>query len=73
MRIVKNRFNKSESSLDTLDNEYSNKICNYIDNTNSISLAKNSYYLKNKSNYTMIDTKRRNIRPSSSKYYSSLE
>ncbi len=73
MRIVKNRFNKSESSLDTLDNEYSNKICNYIDNTYSISLAKNSYYLKNKSNYTMIDTKRRNIRPSSSKYYSSLE
>jgi hypothetical protein len=68
MRIIKNKFNKSESSMDTLDNEYSNKKYNYIDN--SMSIAKNSFYLKNKSNNTIIYTKRRNQRPNSSKHYS---
>ena len=54
IKLIKNKFNRTEeSSLDTIDNEYSNKI-NYLlehnsnNNNNSLSVAKNSFYIKSK-------------------------
>jgi hypothetical protein len=52
MKKVKNRMNKSEqSSLDTIDNEYSNKINFILENNynNSLSIAKNSFHINSNS------------------------
>ena len=52
MKKVKNRMNKSDqSSLDTIDNEYSNKINFILENNynNSLSIAKNSFHINSNS------------------------
>ena len=68
MKVVKNKMNKSEqSSLDTLDNEYSNKGNYFMDNNNSLCIAKNSFYIKSNS---IINSKRKNKRCNSSYFYS---
>ena len=67
---MKKRLNKSEeSSLDTIDNEYSIKFNYLLDNNynNSLSIAKNSFNIKSKS--TML-LKRKNINNKTS-YYNS--
>ena len=66
---MKKRLNKSEeSSLDTIDNEYSNKL-NFMlgDYNNSLSIAKNSFNIKSKS--TML-LRRKNINNKPSNYNS---
>ena len=77
IKIIKNRMNKSDqSSLDTIDNEYSNKINfilenNYNYNNNSLSIGKNSFYIKN---HSAIFLKRKNkskSKKTNSSYYNS--
>ena len=66
-RSIKKKFNKSgESSLDTIDNEYSYKFNHILENNynNSLSIAKNSFNIKNNS---AIVTKIKN-KKNSSKY-----
>ena len=67
---MKKRLNKSEeSSLDTIDNEYSIKFNYLLDNNynNSLSIAKNSFNIKSKS--TML-LRRKNINNKPSNYNS---
>lgn len=65
---IKNRMNKSEeSSLDTIDNDYSNKFNYYLENNynynNSLSIAKNSFNIKSTS---AIFLKKKNKKTNSS-------
>ena len=75
---VKNRMNKSEeSSLDTIDNENSNKLNFILDNynyNNSLSIAKNSFNIKsNSAVFQKRKNKNNNISFYNSNYNSNYE
>ena len=62
IKAIKNRINKSEqSSLDTIDNEYSNKY-NYLleNNNNNLSIAKSSFHIKSNSAIFLKKPKKKN-------------
>ena len=62
IKMIKNRMDKSEqSSLDTIDNEYSYKF-NYLleNNNNSLSIVKNSFNIKSNSTKILNRKKQKN-------------
>ena len=77
IKIIKNRMNRSDqSSLDTIDNEYSNKINfllenNYNYNNNSLSIGKNSFHIKNHSAIFLKGKNKYKNKKTNSSYYNS--
>ena len=67
IKKINNKINKSElSSMDTFDNEYSNRFHYLLDN-NNISIAKNSFHIKSSSTVFLKGNKKKYNENNSSK------